>query len=91
MLPSVEKNDVCSLCHTPLTPNRNLSTRPSWPGAHMPRRIGDELPQWVLGYVHVEPQTGCGTKDMDARAISAFTRVFRRAMRGHDGRESGSI
>jgi S1-C subfamily serine protease len=26
------------------------------------------------------------TKDVDARAISAFTRVFRRAMRGHDAR-----
>jgi hypothetical protein len=25
-----------------------------------------------------------GEQDVDARAISAFTRVFRRAMRGHD-------
>jgi hypothetical protein len=30
-------------------------------------------------------------KDVDARDISAFTRVFRRAMRGHDGRESDPI
>ena len=29
-------------------------------------------------------------KDVDARDISAFTRVFRRAMRGHDVGESDS-
>jgi hypothetical protein len=31
-----------------------------------------------------------GGKDVDARDISASTRVFRRAMRGHEGRESDS-
>ena len=31
-----------------------------------------------------------GTEDVDARDISAFTRVFRRAMRGHDGGGGGA-
>jgi hypothetical protein len=31
-----------------------------------------------------------GQKDVDVRAISAFTRVFRGAMRGHDGGKSES-
>jgi hypothetical protein len=34
---------------------------------------------------------GAKAKDVDARDISAFTRVFRRAKRGHDGRETESI
>src|SRR6266550_2736118 len=34
------------------------------------------------GAIHV---FACGAKDVDARDISAFTRFFRRAMRGHDG------
>src|SRR5919204_2887358 len=44
----------------------------------------------MAGLVSAIPRLLLGQKDVDTRAISALTRVFRRAMRGHDGRP-GSI
>jgi hypothetical protein len=55
---------------------------PSWPGiARRKTRVNalTSRPSTSLA-----PQDKQEKQDVDARAISAFTRVFRRAMRGHD-------